>query len=95
MQAKPGAAAPQARIKAAAAATTTRKMHVQAVKIYSCIFALFTMSMLVVVLVRIVETRSFAYLYYLNNVAKPFIYYVLIDSFRAKVNVYCRKLKCC
>ena len=72
----------------------TRKMHVQAIKVYSSIFLLFTLSLVSLVIVILSNSVVWSYVYFLNHIGNPIIYYVFVPKFRETVNMYCRHLKC-
>ena len=79
-----------------------RKMHIQALKIYSSIFALFSFSVIMLFTLVFIsfENQGTAgigsFIYFLNHVGNPVIYYALIDTFRREVNAYFRRvLQCC
>ena len=72
----------------------TRKMHVQAIKVYSSIFLLFTLSLVSLVMIILTHISVFAYVYSINHVGNPIIYYVFVPKFREAVNGYCKYLKC-
>ena len=88
-----GAAKPTSR-RDKVPAKTTRKMHVQAIKVYSSIFLLFTLSLVSLVLVMRTNILAFAYVYSINHIGNPIIYYVFVPKFRETVNTYCKNLKC-
>ena len=79
-----------------------REMHIQALKIYGSIFVLFAFSVTIFSLVIILarekhkSAASLFFIYFLNHVGNPVIYYALIDTFRREVNAYFRRvLQCC
>ena len=77
-----------------------RKMHIQALKIYGCIFVLFSFSVVTLsfVFIMMENQRSAAigsFIYFLNHVGNPVIYYALIDTFRREVNTYFRRVLHC
>ena len=73
---------------------TARKMHVQAIKIYTSIFLLFTLSLVSLLIIIESNNPSWTYAYFLNHIGNPIIYYVFAPKFREKVNTYCRRLRC-
>ena len=72
----------------------TRKMHVQAIKIYASIFLFFTLSLVALLIVTWSNNPSWSYLYFLNHTGNPVIYYVFAPKFREKVNTFCGRFKC-
>ena len=74
--------------------TTVRRMHVQAVKVYSAIFLLFSLSLVAVAIYLWARIPLVSYLYYLSHAGNPIIYYVFVPNFRARVNAYVSRVKC-
>ena len=69
-------------------------MHVQAIKVYSSIFLLFTLSLAAIVIILWSANPAWAYVYFLNHTGNPIIYYVFVPKFRETVKMYCNHLKC-
>ena len=88
----PGVMKPHTR-RAKAQSKATQKMHVQAIKVYSSIFLLFTVSLFSLVMIILTNSLVLAYVYSLNHVGNPIIYYVFVPKFREAVNRYCKTLK--
>ena len=77
-----------------AQAKGARKMHVQAIKVYSSIFLLFALSLVSLLVLIQLRIGILAYVYSLNHTGNPIIYYVFVPKFRETVNAYCKNLKC-
>ena len=65
-----------------------RTMHIQALKIYTSILALFLVTNLASATIATFSVSWLAYIYFINNVANPFIYFCFVEKFRSSVKEY-------
>ena len=80
-----------------AAGQMESKLHVKTLKIYVAILVLFLATVIpVAILSRNTNAnRWIVYIYYINNIGNPFIYYVFNDRFRDEVKVVLRSMCRC
>ena len=75
------------------------KYHVKTMRIYIAVLVLFLATLIPPTIITIsmadVQYQWVGYLYYINNIGNPWIYYAFNDKFRAEVKVMLRSMRSC
>ena len=69
-----------------------RAMHIQALKIYTSIFLVFVGANAAATVVALRDVKWLSYIYCINHMANPVIYYCFVEKFRKRVKEYCGRL---
>ena len=69
-----------------------RAMHIQALKIYTSIFLVFVGANAAATVVALRDVKWLSYVYCINHMANPVIYYCFVEKFRKRVKEYCGRL---
>ena len=75
--------------------TTTTAMHIKVLKVYSAITAVFVLSYAFMAVSAIRQIPWPIYLYQINHVSNPVVYYLFVDKFRNEAGEYWRKVRGC
>ena len=75
--------------------TTTTAMHIKVLKVYSAITVVFVLSYAFMAVSAILQIPWPIYLYQINHVSNPVVYYFFVDKFRNEARQYWRKVRSC